>query len=135
VGELWNSFSVPHYNSFFQRGTNKKGGVTVAVGKHLRTERIDTDIENTVIVDINGLSEPARVIAVYWSQCQKRDLDDLKPIIVERTILMGDFNATAEEWNSHATDARGKVLKQWIEKNNLLFIPGTLRSVQIDTLT
>ncbi|CAF5136244.1 unnamed protein product, partial [Rotaria magnacalcarata] len=62
VGELWNSFKVPHFTSFYQKGTNHSGGVMITIGKHFRATRIDTDIENTVIVDIHGLSEQIRII-------------------------------------------------------------------------
>ncbi|CAF4237971.1 unnamed protein product [Rotaria magnacalcarata] len=65
VGELWNSFKVPHFTSFYQKGTNHSGGVMITIGKHFRATRIDTDIENTVIVDIHGLSEQIRIIGIY----------------------------------------------------------------------
>ncbi|CAF1497044.1 unnamed protein product, partial [Adineta steineri] len=128
VGELWNSFTIPHFNIFYQKGTNDDGGVIVAIGKHLKATRININIENTIIIDIEGLSEQIRIIAIYWPNCQKRNLDDLKTFIVERTIFTGDFNATREEWNSPASDTRGNQLKKWIEENNLVFIPGTKNS-------
>ncbi|CAF5146129.1 unnamed protein product, partial [Rotaria magnacalcarata] len=87
VRELWNSFKVPHFTSFYHKGTNHSGGVMITIGKHLRATRIDTDVENTVIVDIHGLSEQIR-------------------IIVKGTILTGDFNATSDEWGSQSTDRR-----------------------------
>ena len=98
VGELWNSFALPNFNMFHEKGTNHSGGVCVAVGKHLRTTQIETKTENTVVVDIIGLSEPLRVIGIYWPQCQKRNLDDLLPFIQKNTIISGDFNAAVEEW-------------------------------------
>ena len=128
LGELWNSFTIPHFNTFYQKGTNNKGGVMVAVGKHLKATRVDVNIENTVILDIDGLSEQIRIIGIYWPQCQDRNLDDLTSFIAERTILAGDFNASTQEWQSPTTDARGNYLKKWIERNNLLFIPGTKNS-------
>ncbi|CAM4765951.1 unnamed protein product [Rotaria magnacalcarata] len=128
VGELWKDFTIPHFKSFYQKGTNSKGGVVVAVGKHLKATRIDTNIENTVIVDVEGLTEQIRIIGIYWPQCQPRNLEDLTSYISEKTILTGDFNASAQEWQSPMTDARGNQLKKWIEKNNLLFIPGTKNS-------
>ncbi|CAF4981429.1 unnamed protein product [Rotaria sp. Silwood1] len=87
VGELWNSFTIPHFNIFYQRRTNSKGGVVVAVGKHLKATRIDIKTENTVIVDIDGLTEPVRVIGVYWPHCQNRNLDELSPFITGKTVL------------------------------------------------
>jgi hypothetical protein len=64
VGELWNSFTIPPFNTFYQKRTNDKGGVVVAVGKHLRATRIGVKIENTVIVDICGLSKQTRIIGI-----------------------------------------------------------------------
>ncbi|CAF4121009.1 unnamed protein product, partial [Rotaria magnacalcarata] len=123
VGELWSSFEVPHFTSFYQKGTHYGGGVMITIGKHLRATRIDTDIENTVIVDIHGLSEQIRIISIYWPQGQIRNLKDLCPFLVKGTILTGDFNATSDEWGSQSTDRRGNSLKKWIEENELTFIP------------
>src|ERR1019366_7378794 len=36
VGELWNTCRLPHFNTFYQNGTNINGGVCIAVGKHLK---------------------------------------------------------------------------------------------------
>ncbi|CAF5179600.1 unnamed protein product [Rotaria magnacalcarata] len=40
VGELWNASRIPHFNIFHQGGTNKSGGVCVAIGKHLKGCRV-----------------------------------------------------------------------------------------------
>ncbi|CAF2937533.1 unnamed protein product [Rotaria sp. Silwood2] len=125
MGELWNTNKLPHFNIFYQKGTNHSGGVCIAVGKHLKASHVETDIPNTVVIDITGLSEPVRIIGIYWPNSQKRNLDDILPFIVEGTILTGDFNATVREWNSPVTDKRGLVLKDWIEENNLKYIPST----------
>ncbi|CAF2078904.1 unnamed protein product [Rotaria magnacalcarata] len=128
VGELWNTNKLPHFNIFYQKGTNHSGGVCIAVDKHLKASRIEIDIPNTVVIDITGLSEPVRIIGIYWPNSQKRNLDDILPLIVEGTILTGDFNATVREWSSPATDKRGAVVKDWIEENNLKYIPSTSHS-------
>ncbi|CAF1256717.1 unnamed protein product [Rotaria sordida] len=90
VGELWNTSKILHFEIFHQDGTNKSGGVCVAVGKHLKGTRLDFSVENTVIVDISGLSETIRIIAIYWPQGQNRNLDELEPYIIENTIITGD---------------------------------------------
>lgn len=108
VGELWNSSRIPHFNVFHQHGTNKNGGVNVAVGKHLRASRVDCVLENTVVVDVDGLSESFRLIAIYWPASQKRSLEDLESFIIENTIITGDFNAAVQEWGSDLTDKREK---------------------------
>jgi hypothetical protein len=112
VGELWNTCRLPHFNTFYQKGTNRNGGVCIAVGKHLKATRIDVNIPNTVIIDITGLSEPVRIIGIYWPNSQQRDLDDILPYVIEGTILTGDFNATVKEWNSPLTDKRGASIKE-----------------------
>ena len=66
VGELWNTSQIPHFNIFHQHGTNKSGGVCVAIGKHSKGLRINFDVENIVIVDVDGFSEAVRIIAIYW---------------------------------------------------------------------
>ena len=97
VRKLWNTCRLSHFNTFHQKGTNRNGGVCVAVGKHLKATRVDVDIPKTVIVDIAGLSEPVRIIGIYWPHSQKRELDDLLPYLTEGTILTGGFNAAVEE--------------------------------------
>ena len=128
VGELWRTNKIPHFNTFFQKGTNHSGGVCIGVGKHLKATRIETDIPNTLVIDIAGLSEPVRVIGIYWPKKDRRNLDDLTPFITENTILTGDFNAANKNWNSPLTDTRGEALKTWIEENNLSYTPSTAHS-------
>ncbi|CAF2046641.1 unnamed protein product [Rotaria magnacalcarata] len=125
VGELWNTCRLPHFNTFYQKGTNKNGGVCIAVGKHLKATRIEINIPNTVIIDITGLSEPVRIIGIYWPTSQQRDLDEIQPFVIEGTILSGDFNATVKEWNSPITDRRGACVREWINENNLNYITPT----------
>jgi hypothetical protein len=98
VGELWNTSKIPHYNIFHQHGTNKNGGVCVAIGKHLKGSRVELNVENTVIVDVFGLSEVMRIIAIYWPAGQSRRLEELEQYIIENTIITGDFNASIKEW-------------------------------------
>ncbi|CAF4748661.1 unnamed protein product, partial [Rotaria sp. Silwood2] len=64
------------------------------------------EIEITVIVDVFNLSDPIRIIGIYWPQGQERNLDDLSPYITQETIITGDFNASLAEWNSTASDKR-----------------------------
>ena len=86
------------------------------------------EVENTIIIDIFSLSNPIRIIGIYWLHGQERNLDDLCSYITQETIITGDFNASLEDWNSPVSDKRGKILKEWIEKNNLTYIPSTSHS-------
>ncbi|CAF2147513.1 unnamed protein product, partial [Rotaria magnacalcarata] len=106
LGELWNTCRLPHYNTFYQKCTNKNGGICIAVRKHLKATRIEVNIPNTVIIDITGLSEPVRIIGIHWRTSHQRDLDEIQPFIIEGALLSGDFNATVKECNSPITDRR-----------------------------
>ncbi|CAF2139620.1 unnamed protein product [Rotaria magnacalcarata] len=128
VGELWNASQIPHFNIFHQHGTNKSGGVCIAIRKHLKESRIDLNIENTIIVDVDGLSETVRIIAIYWPAGQTRVLGELESYITKNTIITGDFNASVKEWGSTSADKRGRILKEWAEKNNLCYIPSLSNS-------
>ena len=94
----------------------------------MKASRIDFSVENIVIVDVYGLSETIRIIAIYWPICQTRTLENLEPYIIENTIITGNFNAAIPEWGSDSTDKRGRNLKEWMEKNNPCYIPSTSHS-------
>ncbi|CAF3324780.1 unnamed protein product [Rotaria socialis] len=128
VGELWNTSQIPHFNIFHQHGTNKSGGVCIAIGKHLKGSRIDLNIENTIIVDVDGLSETVKIIAIYWPAGQTRVLGELESYITKNTIITSDFNASVKEWGSTSAYKRGRILKEWVEKNNLCYIPSLSNS-------
>jgi len=94
VGEIWYKSSLPNFNIFHEKGTNKNGGVIIGVGKHLKATKQETNLPNTLVVDICGLNEPLRVIGIYWPDSQKRDINDISQYITGNTIVAGDFNAT-----------------------------------------
>ena len=118
--ENYGTLGIPHFNIFHEYGTNKSGGVCVAIGKHLRGSRIKCSIKNTVIVDVIGLSASIRIIAIYWPAGKTRVLAELEPYIIKNTIMTADFNASIKEWGSESVDKRGRGLKEWIEKKKSL---------------
>ncbi|CAF4078116.1 unnamed protein product, partial [Rotaria magnacalcarata] len=110
---LWNTSRVPHFNIFHQHGTNSSGGVCVAIGKQLKGTRIEINVENTVIIDVNGFSETIRVIAFYWPVGQIMMLDDLEPYIIENIIITGDFNPSIIEEFWINEQNRGMEAGEW----------------------
>jgi hypothetical protein len=112
VGEQDTTCLIPDYNTFYQAGLNRSGGVCIAVGKNLKASEVKTNIPNTMIVDIYGLSEPLRVIGIYWPPSQQRNLEDLSPYVINNTLVAGDFNATTVDWGSPKNDNRGTLLKK-----------------------
>jgi hypothetical protein len=128
VGEQYHSFQIPDFNVFHEEGTNKNGGVLVAIGKHLKASKVETRLQNTLVIDIMGLSEPLRIIGIYWPNSQKRDINELNPYIIKNTIISGDFNASVSHCNSPTTDKRGHEVLKWSDENLLTYIPGTNNS-------
>ncbi|CAF4625812.1 unnamed protein product, partial [Rotaria sp. Silwood2] len=117
VGEQYNTFQIPDFNMFHEEGTNKNGGVSIAVGKHLKATKVETKLQNTLVMDIMGLNEPLRVIGIYWSNSQQRNIQELNPYIIKNTIISGDFNASIAQWNSPKTDKRGQDILEWSDEN------------------
>jgi hypothetical protein len=64
--ELWKTDRLPHFNIFYQKGTNLSGDVCIAVEKNLKATRVETDILNTVVIDITSLSEAVCIIGIYY---------------------------------------------------------------------
>ena len=58
VGNRWRTQRIPDFHIFYEKGTNKNGGVIIGVGKHLKASKVGTNIPNTFVVDIFGLNEP-----------------------------------------------------------------------------
>jgi hypothetical protein len=126
VGEKYSSLQLPDFNMFHEEGTNKNGGVVIVIGKHLKACKVDAEILNTLMVDIIGLlSEPLRVIGIYWPRSQKRKIKELTLFITHNTIISGDFNGSVAQWNSPKTDKRGREILEWSNENWLTYIPGT----------
>jgi len=128
VREIWDRHPIPDYNMFYEKGTNKNGGVVIAVGKHLKATKVETNMENTVVIDIFGLNEPLRVIGIYWPDSQKRDINEISNFVTNNTIIAGDFNASVRQWNSPTTDRRGEIVEKWCKVNHLDYIEGTKNS-------
>jgi hypothetical protein len=76
---------------------NHSGGICITVGKHRKASRIEINILNIVVIDITRLSEPVRIIGIYWSNSQKQDFDNILSFTVEDIILTDNFNATVKE--------------------------------------
>jgi len=128
VGEQGKSFQIPDYNTFYQAGCNRSGGVCVSVGKNLKAVEVTTTLSNTVIVDVYGLNESIRVIGIYWPPSQKRNLNELSEFIINNTVVAGDFTAALEGWGRPKDDNRGLLLKKWTEENNLTYIKNIFNS-------
>ena len=82
VGELWNKCRLPHFNTFYQKGTNRNGGASIAIGKHLKAMRVEVDIPNTIIIDIPGLSPMVR-LNLLGTVDHEQHLQELLPVTLK----------------------------------------------------
>ncbi|CAF4354858.1 unnamed protein product [Rotaria socialis] len=62
VGELWNTCRLPHFNTFYQKGTNKNGGVEGTI----RSGDFNATVKewNSPITD-RRVQRPTRLSAPY----------------------------------------------------------------------
>lgn len=61
-----------------------------------------------------------------------RDIEDMETMLDEigvnirrnheKAIIVGDFNAKSSQWSTDQTDARGRLMMEWIAENNLMVI-------------
>ena len=100
----------------------------MVVGELLRRSRINCYIKNVVILDINSLSRPIRIVAIHRSTGQTRVLEELQLCVVEITSMTTDFNASINEWSSGLLHKKCRSFKELIEKKNLRNIPSTMYS-------
>ncbi|CAM4802733.1 unnamed protein product [Rotaria magnacalcarata] len=100
VGEQGDKFKIPDYMTFYKVGFNRSGGVCICIGKNLKVSEVTSSISNTVVLDVYGLSEPIRILGIYWAPSQQRNLNDLSKFIINNTIVAGDFNAATADWGS-----------------------------------
>jgi len=75
VGELRNTNKLPYFNIFYQKGINQSRSVCITVGKDQGASHIEMYIPNTVVINIKCVSEPVRIIGIYWPNSQNRNLD------------------------------------------------------------
>ncbi len=80
VGEQYHTFQIPDFDVFHEPGTNKNGGVLVVIGKYLKACKLETKLQNTLVIDTMGLSESLRIIHIYWQKSQKKRYSRAKPI-------------------------------------------------------
>ncbi|CAM4977048.1 unnamed protein product [Rotaria socialis] len=101
VGDHYNTLQIPDFNIFHEKGTNKNGGVVIAVGKHLNATKVETTLQNTLIIDIIGLNEPIRVIGIYWPNSQQRNIQEcLSSSNLSASELFRNFTSQTNHTNA-----------------------------------
>ena len=89
---ILNNYNKPHYSSliYLQIGNIK---VLCIYFPPSQPEEFDTWIEEVLL------------------KCRANTTEDI--------IILGDFNARRREWGDHSDNAKGRLLKRWVESNGL----------------
>jgi hypothetical protein len=73
--------------TLYQARLNLSDGVCISVGKNLKVVGVTSSIPNTVVIDVYRLSEPLRMIGIYWPPSQQRNLNELSKFVINNTII------------------------------------------------
>ncbi|CAM4962520.1 unnamed protein product [Rotaria socialis] len=118
--------AFPKYQSFYQGGENRNGGVLILVRQGLSTIRHQCNVSNVCVVDIL-LEESLRIIGVYAPESKSWNWHDISPFVNHNCVLMGDFNIDLQE-----DKLKREVLLSWTDSHALSPIipdgPTSLRS-------
>ncbi|CAF3946022.1 unnamed protein product [Rotaria magnacalcarata] len=118
--------AFPKYQSFYQGGENRNGGVLILVRQGLSTIRHQCNVSNVCVIDIL-LEESLRIIGVYAPESKSWNWHDINPFVNHNCVLMGDFNIDLQE-----DKLKREVLLSWTDSHALSPIipdgPTSLRS-------
>ncbi len=146
---------LPHVNSFNLRGfvgyhfTNESnnhpiGGASVFVRNDIPHKEIQIQSCLQVKAVKITLHKTITICSIYIPPHQRISENDLNNLINQLPspfILTGDFNAHNNLWGNHSCDARGNILENFINNNNLCLFnddshtylhPGTGAKTSID---
>ncbi|CAF4859261.1 unnamed protein product [Rotaria socialis] len=118
--------AFPKYQSFYQGGENRNGGVLILVRQGLSTIKHQCNVSNVCVSDIL-LEESLRIIGVYAPESKSWNWYDINPFVNHNCVLMGDFNIDLQE-----DKLKREVLLSWTDSHALSPIipdgPTSLRS-------
>ncbi len=87
--------SLPNYQSFYQQGENRNGGVLILCRRGLVVSRCSCTVPNVCIIDLQ-LEEQAHIIGSYAQDSKSWDWSNLNPYILSHCVVLGDYNIDLE---------------------------------------
>ena len=113
----------------YERGKN---GISVIINPQMKRHPLLKDFQILARDTINGTYiylqiGNIKVLCIYNPPSQPEEIDTwLEEILmkcrantIEDILILGDFNARCHEWGDHSANSKGRILKQWIESNDL----------------
>jgi len=123
--------SILSYSSVcFSRSEGKGGGCAIYIKDEINYNVINLNLEVNTEIEAIGIKfknksngKSISLISVYIPPGINISVNKLNSLVSgENIILTGDFNAKNKLWGFPVNDARGKVVKEFIEINNLICI-------------
>lgn len=125
--KLWNNidFKIPNYTIHRKDGhfnVSPHGGVAILIHESVPFNNIPLNTEHQAIAIRVQLCQPLTICSIYLSRSHAISQNSITNIIQQLPpplIIMGDFNSYNTVWGSERTDARGRIVEEAINNNNL----------------
>ena len=130
------SYFKSRYTIHFQQGSNRFGGVCLAVAREV-PHRVAIDFKsfnNLIAVDVFNTNKKYTVAVMYSPPSEEVPIDLLNRLhrYNQNLILIGDLNARHTNWHDVINNSSGRRLADWIEKqpNLKIFNPSQSTSLR-----
>lgn len=130
IQETWyNDYNIinfpDYYTAIKNRDPGGRGGLAIYVHNSVTYQEMETNPqEEYQRIDIFSLKGVISVFN-YYNPCKKIELvklEEMTKTCKNEFILVGDFNAHSFLWGSNKEDANGKVINEFIEKQDLILL-------------
>ena len=101
------------------------GGASLFIRNNIPHSQIKLNTTLQAVAATISWHRPISVCSIYvppHSPLTSRDLDELYRQLPSPALIMGDFNAHSQVWGGGRLDAKGRVLEDFINNNNLLLV-------------
>lgn len=107
-----------NFHVYARKGSNRFGGVLVAVHKSIPSRRVDkfNHLLNLIVLEIGTGSESFQLITCYSPPTEQIPLDIFNQIVQinPNSIFTGDFNAKHSSWSLSSENHKGQSLFKWL---------------------
>jgi len=119
---LKKEITIPSYHIIHNNRYNSKGGgVLIAIKEGLQYSNIDTTQQDIIAVTLKLKDKYLDIVNLYLPPSQNIDTNIIEQYLNKdhHIIILGDFNSHNALWGSNQTNARGKLIENFIDKHNL----------------
>lgn len=118
-------FKVPGYVGYRREGHFNRtphGGVALYVHQDIPHSTISLNTNIQAIALTVRLGRKVTICSLYSSRSHaltEQELDQLTNQLPPPIIILGDFNSYSTIWGCETTDARGRIIENFVSRNNL----------------